>query len=100
MNFGLCRILLSTITGVLSTNAVFNIPFLSNFNDLVWDFATINGYSAYVNAHVFAPAGVSGPSLDHPNPDALAYNFPVNGNGWNSGNLASMSGGAGWHASV
>ena len=100
MNFGLCRILLSTITGVLSTNAVFNIPFLSNFNDLVWDFTTINGYSAYVNAHVFAPAGVSGPSLDHPNPDALAYNFPVNGNGWNSGNLASMSGGAGWHASV
>jgi CubicO group peptidase (beta-lactamase class C family) len=100
MNFGLCRILISTITGVLSPNAVFALPLLPFFNDMVWDFTTINGYEAYCKAHVFQPAGVNGPSLDHPNPDALAYNFPVNGNGWNSGNLASMSGGAGWHASV
>jgi hypothetical protein len=100
MNFGLCRILISTITGVIPTTAVFNIPLLSNFNDLVWDFTTINGYVNYVQNHVFAPAGVTGPSLDHPGPDALAYTFPVGGNGWNSGNLASVSGGAGWHASV
>jgi CubicO group peptidase (beta-lactamase class C family) len=99
MNFGLCRILISTIMGVLPTTAVFSIPFLSNFNDLVWDFTTINGYVDYVQKHVFTPAGVSGPSLDHPGPDALAYTFPPAG-GWNSGNLASVSGGAGWHASV
>ena len=100
MNFGLCRILLSTITGVIPVGAVFNVPFIPSFNDLVWDFTTINGYANYVRAHVFSPAAVSGPTLDHPSPDALAYTFPVSGNGWNSGDLSSMAGGAGWHASV
>lgn len=100
MNFGLCRILLSTVTGVLATNVTFPAPFLPNFNDLVWDIVTINGYVNYVQQHIFQPAGVSGPSLDHPNPDALAYNFPVSGNGWDSGDLSTMSGGAGWHMSV
>ena len=100
MNFGLCRILLSTITGVIPVGAVFNVPFMPNFNDLVWDLVTINGYASYVAAHVFTPAGVSGPTLSHPTPDALAYNFPVSGNGWNSGDLSTMAGGAGWHASV
>jgi len=48
---------------------------------------------------VFAPAGVSGPTFDHPGDDALAYSFPVQAAGWNSGDLRSMSGGAGWHMS-
>lgn len=100
MNFGLCRILLSTITGVIAVGAVFNIPFLPNFNDLVWDLVTVSAYANYVQTHVFSPAGVTGPTLNHPSPDALAYNFPVNGNGWNSGDLTSMAGGAGWHASI
>ena len=38
-------------------------------------------------------------TLDHPAPDALAYGFPT-GSGWNSGDLATYSGGAGWHLSV
>ena len=32
--------------------------------------------------------------------DALAYSFPVNGAGWNSGDLSTMTGGAGWHMSA
>ena len=39
------------------------------------------------------------PSYHEP-ADALAYNFPVSGNGWNSGDLTTMAGGAGWHMSV
>jgi len=100
MNFGLCRILISTINGNISPNATFAIPFIPNFIDLVWDSVTIQSYVKYVQDHVFVPSGVSGPTLDHPSPDALAYQFPVNGNGWNSGDLATMSGGAGWHISV
>jgi hypothetical protein len=42
---------------------------------------------------------VSGPTLTHPDPDALAYAFPP-GAGWNSGDLTTESGGAGWHMSV
>ena len=51
------------------------------------------------------PAGssrrsVTGPDFTHDAADALAYNFPVTGNGWNSGDLTTMAGGAGWHMSV
>lgn len=49
---------------------------------------------------MFAPAGVSGPKLDKPVSPARAYPFPSVGNGWNSGNLTSMAGGAAWHMSI
>jgi len=97
MNFGLCRILLSTIQGVVAVNANFGPGLL---NDITWDVLTVTGYTQYVQAHVFNPAGVAGASLDHPTPDALAYTWPVLGNGWNSGDLTTMAGGAGWHMSV
>jgi len=100
MNFGLCRILISTINGNISTSATFANPVVPNWNDIVWDAVTISAYANYVRDHVFAPAGVSGPTLGPPSPDALAYSFPVNGGGWNSGDLSTVSGGAGWHMSV
>lgn len=102
MNFGLCRILIATINGNIAPSKIFPFPgFPGNtFNDLLWDFTTIAAYKQYMAQHVFAPAGVSGPSSDHPDPDALAYKFPVNGGGWNSGDLTAMLGGAGWHMSV
>src|SRR5262249_667607 len=43
--------------------------------------------------------GVSGPTLTHPVPDALAYAFPA-GAGWNSGDLTADCGGTSWHMSV
>src|SRR5204862_35361 len=98
MNFGLCRILLSVINGNLSKNETF--PFFVNIRDAAWDYVTINAYKEYVQDHVFAPAGVSGATLDHPAADALAYNFPTSGKGWNSGDLSTMAGGAAWHLSV
>jgi len=95
MNFGLCRILIAVINGNINKNAVFP----AFINDQLWDAITINAYVQYVNQKVFAPAGVSGPSLDKPDAPARAYMFPA-GNGWNSGNLASMAGGAAWHMSI
>jgi len=100
LNFGLCRILISTIIGNVAPGTNFSIPLIPNPNDLIWDSVTISAYTQYVQQHVFQPAGVSGASLDHPAADALAYTFPVVGNGWNSGDLRTMSGGAGWHMSV
>ena len=61
MNFGLCRILLATINGNVSTGATFTLPFLPNWNDVAWDYTTIQAYAKYVRDHVFAPAGVAGP---------------------------------------
>ena len=95
MNFGLCRILMATLNGNISRGTVFPLS-----NDGLWDYVTIQSYKKYVEDHVFTPAGVSGPTLTHPVSGALAYTFPVNGHGWNSGDLSTMCGGAGWHMSV
>ncbi len=95
MNFGLCRILIAVINGNIDKNANFGM-----FNDLIWDAITVNAYAQYMEDKVFAPSGVSGPSLSKPSSPARAYPFPVAGDGWNSGNLASMAGGAGWHMSI
>jgi CubicO group peptidase (beta-lactamase class C family) len=96
MNFGLCRILIPVINGTLAKDA----PLPPNLVDQAWDYLTINAYAQYVQQKVFAPAGVAGATLTHPTGDALAYSFPVSGPGWNSGDLSTMAGGAGWHLSV
>jgi hypothetical protein len=101
MNFGLCRILLATIHGNIPVD--FSLPplfGLNAFNDIVWDAITLAAYESYAAARVFSPSGVSGPTLTHQPLDALAYNFPVSGSGWNSGDLTTMAGGAGWHMTV
>ena len=95
VNFGLCRILLPVMNATIPANTTFP-PALE---DQTWDYTTITAYTAYVAQYLFEPAGVSGPTLTHPDADALAYNFPPSG-GWNSGDLTTESGGAGWHMSV
>jgi hypothetical protein len=95
MNFGLCRILIAVINGNISKDLE-----IWPASDAFWDYVTIAAYKKYVEDKVFKPSGVGGATLDHPAANALAYTFPVAGNGWNSGDLASVSGGAGWHMSV
>lgn len=93
LNYGLCRILISTI----------DAPYLFNLipgaTDAYWDVTTIRYYSRYVSDNVFAPAGVAS-TLAHPADQALAYPFPPNASGWDSGDLSTMSGCIGWHLSV
>ena len=48
---------------------------------------------------VFSPAGATGPTMNHPSTNALAYNFPVIGNGLDTGDLSTVIGGTGWHIS-
>jgi CubicO group peptidase (beta-lactamase class C family) len=95
MNFSLCRILLPVMNGVIAANTTFPAP----FEDQFWDYVTITAYENYVAQNLFQPAGVSGPTFTHPDPDALAYAFPVGG-GWNSGDLTTDCGGTSWHMSV
>ncbi len=98
MNYGLCRILLATINGNVPVDWLF--PGWQGSPDSLWDCSTVTAYASYVADEVFAPSGVSGPGFTHDPGDALAYNFPVTGSGWNSGDLTYMVGGAGWHMSV
>jgi CubicO group peptidase (beta-lactamase class C family) len=100
MNYGLCRILISTI----------DAPFLFDLltqgvTDAYWDLTTIRYYERYVSENVFAPVGVTS-TLQHTADDALAYPYPPNDPagaivfGWSSGDLSTMSAAAGWHLSV
>jgi CubicO group peptidase (beta-lactamase class C family) len=72
-------------------------------NNQVWDAVTLYHYKNYMQAKVFSPAGVNNVEFA-PIPgakNALAYQFPHNNkSGWNSGNLASVAGGAGWRLST
>lgn len=103
MNFGLQRILIPIINGYIDKDTEFpcepGLP-TCTLNDLLWDAVATSIYVQYVEQKVFAPAGVSGPTLDKPVSPALAYPFPAVGNGWNSGNHASRAGGVGWHMSI
>jgi CubicO group peptidase (beta-lactamase class C family) len=98
MNFGICRILMAVINGNISAGTVFPPP-PTDSNDRSWDLTTIEAYAQYVRDNVFSPAGATGPTLTHPPLDALAYPFPSSGNGWDSGDLSTVSGGVGWHMS-
>jgi CubicO group peptidase (beta-lactamase class C family) len=101
MNFGLMRILIPIINGDVNKNASF-IPD-ANLNNQAWDAVTLYHYKNYMQAKVFTPAGVQNASFA-PTPggkNALAYQFPANNNhGWNSGDLSSVAGGAGWRLSI
>jgi hypothetical protein len=99
MNFGLCRILISTLTGSVAPSSTFQI-LGSDFSDLFWDICSINAYRQYVTDNIFVPASVSAATLDHPAVDALAYTSPASGAGWDSSDLSTMSGGVGWHLSA
>lgn len=96
-NFGLCRILISVINGDIAQNANFGAA-----NDVTWDLITINAYRNYVQAKVLTPAGVASAGFSTPaSNNAFAYRFPhLNLGGWDSGNLSTVSGGAGWRLSV
>jgi hypothetical protein len=96
MDYGLCRILIATVDGPIPVGFELTGS-LASLTDPVWDSITINTYVNWVVSNVFAPAGVSGPTLDHPAGDALAYAFPPEYPGWDSGDLTTMVGGAGWH---
>src|SRR5258708_17193881 len=95
MNFSICRILIPVMNGTIPANTTFPPP----LEDNSWDFVTLSAYAADVEQHLFQPAGVSGPTFTHPDPDALGYAFPV-GAGWNSGDLTADAGGTSWHMSV
>jgi CubicO group peptidase (beta-lactamase class C family) len=96
MNFGLCRLLIPIVTGMISKSADFAIS-----KDQIWDALTIQHYKNYMQQHVFTPAGVSNAGFAPAAGGALAYPQPHNGKkGMNSGDLATMAGGAGWRLSV
>jgi CubicO group peptidase (beta-lactamase class C family) len=102
MNFGLMRILIPVINGDLDRHQTFSPNGV--INDAAWDGMAIGFYRDYMQDNVFEPAGVSGAGF-LPMPaaanGAVAYAFPDLGHsGWNSGDLTTVAGGAGWRLSI
>jgi CubicO group peptidase (beta-lactamase class C family) len=101
MNFGLCRILIPIVNGNVSKGATFNPD--TEVNDQAWDAVTLYHYKNYMQSHIFTPAGVSNAGFAPiaGGRNALAYLFPHNNaKGWNSGDLRTVAGGAGWRLST
>jgi hypothetical protein len=96
MNFGLIRILMSTIGGYIHPDTDFGFEFM---NDLLWDVITQAAYNDYMQTYVFNPVGAY-PTLDTNIYSVLAYRWNASTAGWNSGNLAPSAGGVGWHMTV
>ncbi len=94
INFGLCRILISTIDAPYLFDLI-----TQGVTDAYWDLTTIRYYAHYVSENIFDPVGVTSSFL-HEDDDALAYPYPANMAGWNSGDLSTMSGCCAWHLSV
>lgn len=122
MNFGLMRILIPIIAGTISKDLYLDMPSLFPFpndfmnwlnRDTLWDFLAIQRYREYILNNVFIPSGVNYAILDS---DFSRYrNYPANQlqnkafaylpddngkKGFDSGNLATAAGGAGWRLSV
>ncbi len=74
---------------------------IASVNDQIWDAVTLSAYNTYMQNKVFKPAGVTGVSLQAVGGGAYDYPFPVgNAKGWNSGDLKTVVGGAGWHLTL
>jgi CubicO group peptidase (beta-lactamase class C family) len=103
MNFGLMRILIPIINGSVSRFAKYSD--YSSLNDLTWDAVTIKSYKQYMQDKVFTPAGVvaAGFAPTYYYKNALAYksSYALNVEpGWNSGDLTTVAGPAGWRLST
>lgn len=104
-SFSLLRVLTSTATGAVPRAATFPVPGLdattqAKVNDALWDVKTIEAFLAYAQSKVFTPAGVSGVGYTPTAGSAKAYSGKQDQQGWDSGNLGTELGGAGFRLSV
>jgi CubicO group peptidase (beta-lactamase class C family) len=103
MNLSLCRILLATL--LMTTlrrrhgREIYRFVDLWPATDAARDLLSIRSYQAYVGKRVLISRETD--SLIHVAGDALAYAYPKPpNNGWNSGDVSTNVGAAGWHFST
>lgn len=103
MNFSLCRVLLATLlmTTLKRVGGVKTYTFVNVWpaTDAARDLLSIQSYQTYVTKKVL----ISGETdrLTSAPGDALAYAYPKPpNNGWDSGDLSTTVGAAGWHFST
>ncbi len=103
-SFSLVRVLTATMTGAVNKSAKFEVPLpgldQAQLNDLLWDVKATDAFVAYAQAKVFTPAGVANVGAAPTSTSALAYSGKTDTTGWNSGDVSTQLGGAGFRLSV
>lgn len=105
-SFSLVRVLNATMTGAVKKDARWETPIpipgmdASQFNDVVWDVKTTDAFVAYAQAKVFTPSGVSNVGGAPTASGAIAYAGKTDVTGWDSGDVSTQLGGAGFRLSV
>ncbi len=99
VNFSLFRILIPVLIGAVKVSMTAPSGVDAD-TDRLWDALTTRAYGDYVADHVFAPANVVDARTASAAGDALAYRWPMPAGGWDSGDLAALSGTVAWHLSV
>lgn len=99
-SFSLVRVLNATMTNAVPRSWVPPLPISDAAKDAVWDQLSSNAFEQYVANKVFAPSGVTGVSSQPTPGSAFAYSTRSDTNGWDSGELQTELGGAGFRVSV
>ncbi|MGH1346220.1 MAG: serine hydrolase domain-containing protein [Nannocystales bacterium] len=94
VNFALCRVLIPVLHGWINESDTHGTS-----TDHIWDVRSTIRFREYCNRYIFGPSGVPDVGFKPAAGDALAYN-PAGGSGWDSGDLTTVSGGAGFRMSV
>lgn len=95
VNFALCRVLIPVLHGWINRTDTHG-----SATDTIWDVRSTTRFREYCNKYVFAPSGVPTVGFKPGSGDALAYRASGGGSGWDSGDLTTVSGGAGFRMSV
>lgn len=96
MNFGLCRILIPVLMGLMEKDF--------EGGDNFWDLVSVNWFKSFMQDKIFTPAGVANvgfaPAMGYKTAYAYSYPYIPTQQGWNSGDLATVAGGAGFRMST
>lgn len=98
--FSLVRVLNATMTNEVPRTYVFPLNVAQSQKDAVWDQLSSMAFERYVANKVFAPSGVSGVASTPTPGSAFAYSTRPDTAGWDSGELQTQLGGAGFRVSV
>jgi CubicO group peptidase (beta-lactamase class C family) len=95
VNFSILRVLGAVMDGTIGKNADFG-----PLNDAAWDIVTTDWLLSRAQSKLFTPSGVSNVSAVPAGKNAFAYQSKTDKQGWNSGDLSTQLGGAGFRMSV
>jgi len=98
--FSIVRVLNSTMTGAVPKDLSMPSGTSATERDAIWDDLTSESFELYVKSKILTPSGVSNVATTPSTGSAFAYTTRPDQAGWDSGELQTQLGGAGFRVSV